>query len=267
MQMQDKVAMVTGGASGIGRGIALVLAQRGADIALVDIDLDGAKKVEQELAQYGRKANVHRVDVVRRAEIEKSVQAIHSEFGQINVLVNAAGVIGAPGFEDTTTSREEDWDITFAINVKGTVMVSEVVAESMKESRSGKIVNIASHGGRRGSADGRSAYGASKASVIHLTQSHALELAPYDINVNAVCPGTLWTPMWERIAERIRRNDPMKRHLTNRQIFEESIEERCPLKREQTPEDIGRAVAFFASDDAINITGQSLNVNGGIRTD
>jgi NAD(P)-dependent dehydrogenase (short-subunit alcohol dehydrogenase family) len=136
----------------------------------------------------------------------------------------------------------------------------------MKARRSGKIVNIASHAGRRGSAD-NSAYGASKAAVIHLTQSYALELASYDINVNAVCPGTLWTPMWERIAERRRRNDPAKSHMTTREIFDESIRRVCPLGREQTPEDVGKAVAFFASDDAFNITGQSLNVNGGIRMD
>ncbi len=128
------------------------------------------------------------------------------------------------------------------------------------------IVNIASQGGRQGMAGG-AAYGASKAAVIHLTQSYALDLAPFNINVNAVCPGTLWTPMWERIARRIKRNDPSKAHLTPRQIFEDAVRQRCPLGREQTPEDIGKAVAFFASDDAINITGQALNVNGGIRMD
>jgi NAD(P)-dependent dehydrogenase (short-subunit alcohol dehydrogenase family) len=92
-----------------------------------------------------------------------------------------------------------------------------------------------------------------------------LQLAPHNINVNVVCPGTIWTPMWERIAERNRRNDPQKADLTGRQIFDQAILERCPLQREQTPEDIGKAVAFFASDDAFNITGQSLNVNGGTR--
>ena len=107
--------------------------------------------------------------------------------------------------------------------------------------------------------------GASKAAVIHLTQSFALDLAPYNINVNAICPGTIWTPMLQRITERTKRNDPSKRDLTPRQIFDESIQQRCPLGREQTPEDIGKAVAFFASDDAYNITGQALNVNGGTR--
>ena len=144
------------------------------------------------------------------------------------------------------------------------MLTSEVVAEHMIDRGSGKIVNIASHAGRVGVAGG-GAYGASKAAVIHLTQSFAMQLAPHNINVNAVCPGSIWTPMWERIAERNRRNDPAKAHLTGRQIFEEAIRDLCPLKREQTPEDIGKAVAFLASDDAYNITGQSLNVNGGTR--
>ena len=263
MQLDDKVAMVTGGASGLGRGIAMVLAQRGADVALADANIDGAKKVAQELTQLGRKARAYKVDVTSSGQLQETVAALLADFGRLDILVNGAGVIAAAGFENTTTSREEDWDLTYAVNVKGTVLASRAVAEHMKERGSGKIVNISSHGGRDGAGGG--AYGASKAAVIHLTQSFALELAPHNVNVNVVCPGTIWTPMWERIAERFRRNDPTKSHKTTRQIFEENIRDRCPLKREQTPEDIGKTVAFFASDDAINITGQSLNVNGGTR--
>ena len=263
-QLEGKVALVTGAARGIGRGIALVLAQRGADIAAADLNLDGANEVASEITQLGRKARAYQVDVTNASSVQVMVEEAISHFGQIDILANAAGVIGAPGFEDTTTSREEDWDITYAVNVKGTVLTSKAVAEHMKQRRSGKIVNISSHGGRVGSAGG-GAYGASKAAVIHLTQSFALELAPYDINVNCICPGTLWTPMWERIAERSRRNNPEMADLSTREIFDMAITERCPLGRAQTPEDIGKTAAFFASDDAINITGQSLNVNGGIR--
>ena len=264
MQMDSKVVMVTGGAGGLGEGIAKVLAQRGADVAVADIDLHGAEEVTRQLARYGHKARAYRADVTSRDRLQETVGTILAEFGCIDVLVNVAGVIAATGFEDTVTSREEDWDVTFTVNVKGTVLASEVVAEHMMKRGAGKIVNIASHAGRGGGSGG-GAYGASKAAVIHLTQSFALELAPHSINVNVVCPGTIWTPMWERIAERDRRNDPKKASLTGRQIFDQAILERCPLKREQTPEDIGKAVAFFASDDAFNITGQSLNVNGGTR--
>ena len=195
MQMQDRVAMVTGGASGIGRGISLVLAQRGVDVALIDIDVDGAKETEREIVGIGRKAAAYRANVASAAEVEEAVDSVVSEFGRIDVLVNAAGVIGAPGWEDSLISREVDWDITFDVNVKGTVIVSDAVSRHMKARRSGKS------------------------------------------------------------------------HMTTREIFDEAIRERCPLGREQTPEDIGKAVAFFASDDAFNITGQSLNVNGGTRTD
>ena len=261
--MRDKVVLVTGGASGIGRGVCQVMAQRGAAIAAADLNLEGAQAVAAELEHHGHGTGAFRVDVTDGADVGRMVAEVVESLGRIDVLVNAAGVIGAPGFEDSTTSREEDWDFTFDVNVKGTVLASNAVAAHMKERRSGKIVNIASQAGRGGGGGG-GAYGASKAAVIHLTQSFALDLARYDINVNVICPGSLWTPMWERIAERGRRNNPDLAHLTPRQVFEKSIRERCPLGREQTPEDIGKAAAFLASDDALNITGQSLNVNGGI---
>ena len=266
MQLEDKVALITGGASGLGRGIALVLAGRGADIAVCDINAEGARQTADEIAGTERRAEAYMVDVTSQVELRKTVAAALADFGRIDILVNAAGVIGAPGFEDTIGSREADWDLTFDVNVKGTALASDAVISHMKERRSGKIVNIASHAGRRGGGGG-GAYGASKAAVIHLTQSYAIDLAPYNVNVNVVCPGTIWTPMWERIAVRAKRHNPEQAHLTPREIFDAAIQERCPLGREQTPEDIGKAVAFFASDDALNITGQSLNVNGGTRMD
>ena len=266
MQLENRVALVTGGARGLGEGIALVLAERGADVAVCDINIDDARETARQIRGLGRKSEAYAVDVTSQVELSCAISGVLSDFGRIDILVNAAGVIGAPGFEDTTTSREEDWDVTFDVNVKGTALTSDAVIPHMSDRRFGKIINIASHGGRRGGAGG-GAYGASKAAVIHLTQSYAMSLAPFDINVNVVCPGTIWTPMWERIAVRARRNNPDQADLTPREIFDAAIKERCPLGREQTPEDIGKAVAFFASDDAMNITGQSLNVNGGTRMD
>ena len=264
MQLENRTALVTGGARGLGEGIALVLGERGADVGVCDINLEGAQQTADEIAGFGRKSLAYRLDVTSQSQLREIVDAALSDFGRIDILVNAAGVIGAPGFEDTTGSREEDWDLTFDVNVKGTALTSDAVSPHMKVRRFGKIVNIASHAGRGGGAGG-GAYGASKAAVIHLTQSYAMDLAPFNINVNAICPGSIWTPMWERIAVRTQRNNPEQSHLTPREIFDSAIQERCPLGREQTPEDIGKAVAFFASDDALNITGQSLNVNGGIR--
>lgn len=264
MQLENRVALVTGAAGGLGEGIVLVLAERGANVAVCDINLEGARHTANAVAALGRKAEAYSVDVTSQDQLRETVDAALTDFGRIDILVNAAGVIGAPGFEDTTNSREDDWDLTFDVNVKGTALASNAVIPHMKERHFGKIVNIASHAGRGGGTGG-GAYGASKAAVIHLTQSYALDLAPYNVNVNVICPGTIWTPMWERIADRAKRNNPEHRHLTPREIFDAAIAERCPLGREQTPEDIGKAVAFFASDDAANITGQSLNVNGGTR--
>ncbi len=265
MQLSSKVAVITGGARGLGRGIAAVMAERGAAIAAADIDSEGARRSAQEIAAAsGRDARAYGVDVTSQSDLADMAAAVIADFGRIDILVNAAGVIGADGFEDAAGSREADWDITFDVNVKGTALAIDAVSPHMRARRSGKIINIASHAGR-GGGKGGGAYGASKAAVIHLTQSYALDLAPHNINVNVICPGSVWTPMWERIAVRTRRNDPASAGLSPREIFERMIRERCPLGREQTPEDIGKAAAFFASDDALNITGQSLNVNGGTR--
>ena len=140
------------------------------------------------------------------------------------------------------------------------------MAEAMKGRRYGKIVNIASVAGRQGSPR-NTPYNASKSGVISITQAYALALAPFDINVNAICPGLLWTPMWERIATRtINLNDSLE-GSTPREAFEQFVAQSIPLGREQTPQDIGRLAVFLASDLALNITGQSINVNGGSRMD
>jgi len=262
--LSGKTALVTGGASGLGGGICLVLAQCGADVAVADLNLVGARTVAAEVAKHGRRAQALETDVTKKRSVRRMVEEVLRTWGQIDILVNSAGVIGAPGFEATSTAREEDWDATFQVNVKGTVLASEAVAEHMVGRRSGKIVNIASHAGR-GGGPGGGAYGASKAAVIHLTQSFAMDLAPHNINVNCICPGVIWTPMWEQIARRNKINDPALKELTPRQIFDKFLQEHCPLKREQTPEDMGKLAAFLASDDAINITGQAINVNGGTR--
>ena len=153
----------------------------------------------------------------------------------------------------------------YEVNVKGIVRVTGAVKSGMKERRYGKIVNIASIAGRQGNA-GNPPYNVSKAGVISFTQASALELAPYGINVNAICPGLLWTPMWERISYR-RSISPTENPegLSPRELFDRSIEARIPLKREQTPDDIGNLAAFLTSDYSRNITGQAINVDGGSR--
>jgi NAD(P)-dependent dehydrogenase (short-subunit alcohol dehydrogenase family) len=266
MYVTDKVAVVTGGGRGIGRGISLALARNGADVAVADVNLKNAEKVASEVAELGRQSLAVFLDVTDQASVDKAVEDIVAGFGRIDILVNNAGIIAAPGWEQRERSSEEDWDLIYEVNVKGIARVTDAVARHMKERQYGKVVNIASGAGRQGGPE-NPPYNVSKAGVISLTQAQALELAPFNINVNSICPGLLWTPMWERIAYRrgLARDD--MRGLTPRQVFEKFVEERIPLKREQTPEDIGYLASFLASDYAANITGQAINVNGGSRMD
>jgi NAD(P)-dependent dehydrogenase (short-subunit alcohol dehydrogenase family) len=263
MDVTDKIALVTGGGRGIGRGIATVLARNGADVAVTDLNLDDALSVAAEVSKMGRESMAQRVDVTVQESVESMVEAVLGRFGRIDILVNNAGIVAAPGWEERARWSEEDWDLVYAVNVRGVARVTEAVAPHMTARRYGKIVNIASGAGRQGQADG-GPYSASKASVINMTQTWAAELAEYNVNVNSICPGLLWTPMWQRIATRLGIIGEDERGLPPREVFDQQVATRVPLKREQTPEDIGSATAFLASDYAKNITGQALNLNGGI---
>lgn len=269
-QLAGKVAVVTGGGRGIGRGIALVLASRGATVAVSDLDHAAAARVAAEIEAAGGKASASTVNVTDPASIHSWTDAVITGMGQIDICVPNAGVIGAYGFADRKDYNRDDWDLTWSVNVQGMVNTADAVMPHMKSRRYGKIINIASHGGRkpRGVQDpGRGTiqapYSVSKAAAIQWTHVLAIELGQFNINVNAVCPGRLWTPMWEAIALNHRALNPGASGLSAREIFDRNIKATMPLGREQTPEDIGKAVAFLASEDAAQITGQALNVNGG----
>ncbi len=266
MDVSGKSALVTGGGRGIGRGIALVLARNGADVAVADLNADAAGAVAAQVGALGRRSLGVAVDVTDRDSVEAMVSRVIDSFGRIDILVNNAGIIAAPGWEGRKRSNDDDWDQIYEVNVKGIVHVTEAVAPHMIERQYGKIVNIASGAGRVGSP-GNPPYNVSKAGVISYTQASALELAPHNINVNSICPGLLWTPMWERIATRGSASPENVEGLDPRQWFLHGVAERIPLGREQTPEDIGNLAAFLASDYAKNITGQAINVNGGSRMD
>ena len=269
-QLAGKVAIITGAGRGIGRGIAEVLARRGARVAVSDVDQAAVASLADEINDSGGTAFSGKVDVTDPASVGKFVENVLIGLGGIDICVANAGVIGAAGFTERQEYNEDDWRLTYEVNVRGLVHTAEAVIPHMKERRAGNIVNIASHGGRapRGVAGPNSStvlmpYSVSKAAAIQWTHLLAIELGQYNINVNAVCPGTLWTPMWEKIALNRKATDPDLKDLTAREIFDMSIRERMPLGKEQTPEDVGKAVAFLASDDAAQITGQALNVNGG----
>ena len=268
-QLAGKSAFVTGGGRGIGRGIALVLAERGADVFVTDLDGDSAAKVDAEVSATGRKSGSTPSNVTDKASIAEAAQKAVSELGKIDICVANAGVLGSPGLENRDHYVEEDWEVTYQVNVKGLANTADAVWEHMCERRQGRIVNIASQGGRAprgprlGIGEPLVPYWVSKSAAIQWTHMLAQQLGPFNITVNAVCPGTLWTPMWEKIALSVRGSNPDFADTDPYEIFMDSVKARQPLPRPQTPEDIGRAVAFFASDDASEINGQALNVNGG----
>jgi NAD(P)-dependent dehydrogenase (short-subunit alcohol dehydrogenase family) len=268
-QLSGKTAVVTGAGRGIGRGIATILAQRGATVVVCDLDAKLAQSVAGEINGAGSKALALEADVTSQASMNAASERAMRNLGRVDICVANAGVIGAPGFTQRPDYSEQDWDATFGVNVKGVAHTVDAFATAMKERRSGKIVIIASHGGRapRGVGTGLGTvgipYSVSKAAAIQYCHHLALALAPFSINVNCVCPGSLWTPMWEKIAVNRVAIDPGVKGKTPRDVFDDSIRQRTPLGRPQTPEDIGKAVAFLVSDDASEITGQALNVNGG----
>ena len=179
-------------------------------------------------------------------------------------MVNNAGIIGSEGWSNREIPNSQDWAEVYEVNVRGVVRVSERVSKEFQNQKRGKIINIASIAARQGSPDSPH-YSTSKAAVVSWTQSHALQMAAYNVNVNAVCPGLIWTPIWESIArKRSQFGGSLETGgLKGKNLFDQFVKAWIPLQREQTPEDIGNIVAFLASDLAENITGQSINVDGG----
>ena len=263
MKLENKTAIVTGGGRGIGKGISICLAEEGADIVLADIDMQSAEQTAGEIEAMGRRALVLRTDVTRGDEVQAMVARALDAFGRIDILVNNAGVVGERRGLPLSNLQEEDWDICYGVNLKGIFIVCKEVVPHFMEQGAGKIINIASVAGRQGE-EAIPHYSASKAGAINFTQSLAKELGPHNINVNCICPGLLWTPMWRKL-EGMFTGATSAEAVERRQVFEAAVKQFTPLKREQTPEDIGKLAAFLASEDARNITGQSINVDGGIR--
>ena len=258
--LTGKRALVTGAGIGIGQGIATVLAEQGALVAVADLDADTARNVADDIGESRSLALA--LDVTDRGSAERAVERVLAEWGSLDILVNNAGVASAPGRRFDEDDREVDWDMTFDINVKGVVHCTEAVLPHMRERRYGKIINIASIAGL-GARRAPGAYAVSKAGVIRYTQGLAVSEGPFNINVNAICPGAVWTRFQQMGAELQVRNDPSLAGVDPERVFLDRYEPMMPLARVQTPEDIGKAAAFLASEDARNITGQYLNVDGG----
>ena len=281
MKLEGKVAIVTGGGQGIGEGIVRCLAEEGANVVIVDLNADNARSVAAAVDSLGRESLAIEADATDSEKVDECVRSAIDRFDRVDILVNnvggVAGVASVAGMPAIDTRTDEEWQATYELNLKSHIVMARAVVPHFKAQRSGKIVNIASAAGKQGSPM-LMPYSVFKSGDIAFTRVLALELAPYSVNVNCVLPGLVYTPLWEMGATVLRQNaiEQVKAGAEGRFSLEElermtpkewwlktTIETSTPLGREQTPEDIGRAVVFLVSEDARNITAQALSVDGG----
>ena len=257
--LDGHVAVVTGAGSGIGQAIGRRLSLEGAAVVAADLDRHAAEKLIEELKGLGRRGLAVGMNVTVKKEAENMVRQCLENFGQVDILVNNAGA-GSLGL--IVNQTEEDWERPIQVNLKGTFLCSQAAAKEMIPRKKGRIINISSVSGKSGE-EFIGPYCASKFGVIGLTQALAKELARYSINVNAVCPGYIWTPMWAEMAKWFKESFPALAGKSPQEIFENRVKSVTPLRRPQTAEDIANLVAFLVSEEACNITGQAINVDGG----
>jgi 3-oxoacyl-[acyl-carrier protein] reductase len=243
MRLKGKKAIVTGAGQGIGRSIALKMAQEGADIVIAEWNLETGKQTKKEVEGVGRKALYVKVDVANQKQVQNMVGEVLKAWGRIDILVNNAG------FDRGATLlkvKEEDWDAVLGVHLKGAMNCIQAVAPHMTENQYGKVINISSIYGKSGGIAAIS-YSTAKAGIIGLTKSVARELGRYQINVNVVLPGLILTPTIAKMAKKYR----------------DMIIERTPLGRIGQSEEVANVVAFLASDEASFVTGATIEVSGG----
>jgi NAD(P)-dependent dehydrogenase (short-subunit alcohol dehydrogenase family) len=246
MRLADTVALVTGGGSGIGRATAELFAREGAAVVVADLHLGRAQECAGRIQAAGGRALALAADVSLKDQVERMTAQAHAAYGRVDVLVNNAGLAGG---DDILHIEEEEWDLNLRVVLKSVYLCSRALLPGMIERRRGSIVNISSVNGL--TALSEEAYSAAKAGVINLTRNLAVKYGRYQVRANAICPGTVRTPIWGPILEK----DP--------RIFEKLIKW-YPLGRVGEPEDIAKAALFLASDEAAWITGATLTVDGGL---
>jgi 3-oxoacyl-[acyl-carrier protein] reductase len=244
MRLKDKVCLITGGAQGIGRSIAMSMAKEGADIALVDVDLDSAIETAKEIEALGRRVFALKGDVTDTEEAKENVAKVVSELGALHILVNNAGIT-RDGL--VLRMKEADWDLVMDVNLKGAFNYSQAAVKVMSKARYGRIINIASIVGLTGNV-GQANYSASKAGLIGLTKTVAQEFATRNITSNAIAPGFIETAMTDALSDEAR----------------DGLSARIPMKRLGTVTDVANGVLFLATDEASYITGHVLSINGGM---
>ncbi len=260
LMLEGKVAVVTGAGNGIGREIALLLAKEGTSVVVADFNAPAAGQVAAEIEEDGGKALPVEVDATVEMSVERLIEQCISNFGRIDILVNNVG--GGAGPKPVIMLTAADWDRTIDINLRSAFLCSRAAAKAMMAQKEGRIISISSISGKMGESL-IGPYCAGKFGVIGLMQVLAKELARHGITANSVCPGYVWTPLWEGLAQEIGENFAVMADKSPEDIFEARVKDKVPLGRPQTGEDIAAMVAFLASDRASNITGQAINVDGG----
>jgi NAD(P)-dependent dehydrogenase (short-subunit alcohol dehydrogenase family) len=252
--LSGKIALITGAASGMGRAMAKGFAEEGAHVVIADLNLEGAQAAAAEIVDAGGAASAYALNVADETQSKELVEMIVREHGSLDILVNNAGVGLIKAVWDTTPA---EWDRIFNVNVRGLFFLTQAACEPMRAQKSGKILNMASVAGRRGEAL-VTAYCASKATVISITQSVALAMAPYGVNVNAMAPGIVDTPYWKEV-------DKQFGEITGKSEGETFRDAAAgiPLGRTSVPADVVPLAIFLAGPGSDYITGQTYNVEGG----
>jgi len=259
MLLKDKIAIVTGGGVGIGKAVALRYAKEGAHVVVAEINEATGQQTAKEVSAHDRRGLFVKTDMSSLSHIDAMVEKAVEAFGRIDILMNNAGVNKQLNFFEVT---ERDWDWIHSINAKGLFFCMQAVAREMAKNNYGKIINLASIGGKGFRGTSNIAYAGSKGAVIAMTRIAASQLAPHNINVNAICPGATRSEMYDTIIRQIVDRDK----ITEAEAIAR-IDVSIPLRRSNTGDDIANIAAFLASEESRNITGQSLNVDGGLMWD
>jgi len=250
MRLEGKIALVTGSAHGIGKAVALRLAEQGADLVLVDVDAGALAEVVAQVEASGRRVLSSNADVTLGDEVEALVEKVLGAFGRVDLLINNVG--GSRGPRQIEATQEKDFDEVVRLNLKSTFLVTRAIIPSMKRQGSGRIVNVASVAAKVGSLTGSPAYSAAKAGVLGFTRHAAAELAPFHITVNAVAPGVTQS---ERMSNRLATWSEEERR---------ALVSRIPLGRLATVQEVAAAIVFLCGEEAGYITGATVDVNGGV---
>lgn len=256
MRFRGKVALVTGGGSGIGRAVAIAFAKEAAAVCVVDIDSQSAKATVDKINAFQGKAIAIVGDIALPETSTNAVSACVKSYGRLDFLFNNAGVEFISPLMDTT---EEDWDRVMDVNMKGTYMMTKAALKEMVPKNFGVIINNASDAGLRG-IKVNAAYSSSKAGIIHLTRSLSLDYAAQGIRTNCICPGCIRTPLCERFNAEV----GARKGISGEQALQEFVDANIPMQRVGTPEEVASVVTFLCSDDARYINGAIIPIDGGL---